>query len=93
MSLREKKQSISFVLAHLLGRPVAWDVDAPRKIHVFDADEPERKKITRAVESIRTQIQRDIGGRLDLVFHSTDETTKAYPEIRMVFSEAEASSP
>jgi len=90
MSLRKKKQSISYVLAHLLGRPIAWDVDAPRKIHVFDADESERKKITDAIEAIRTQIQRDIGGRLDVIFHSMEETTRAYPEIRMAYSEAEA---
>jgi hypothetical protein len=77
---RSKKQYLATKLAELLSRPVGWDKDSPRTLHVFNTDEEHRKDITQLFETYRVDIEKGLGGSLQFVFHSSLETQLMYPE-------------
>jgi hypothetical protein len=79
--IRARKQSFTQLVARLLQKPAGWDVDNPRRLHVFFAEPSDRKECMRIINTFRKGIERDIGGTLDVSFHSAEESTRLYPEI------------
>lgn len=73
------------------GRPTRWgpsstavgDYDGrERTLEVFDADAGEQRALLRRLRDMRPDLERAIGGPLVIVFHTTSETNRLYPEIR-----------
>jgi len=75
----------------LEGRPVRWmpssravgDYDGrERTLEVFEADPREQLDLLRRLRDVRPDIERAIGGPLVVLFHTSAETQRLYPEVR-----------
>ena len=72
------------------GRPVRWtptdvavgDYDGrDRTLEIFNADVREQLTLLRALRPARSVIERAIGGPLVVLFHTSSETQRLYPEM------------
>jgi hypothetical protein len=72
------------------GRPVAWagvravgDYDGrERALDVFNADARDQLELLTRFRSLRSEVEAALGGSLIVLFHTTAETTRLYPEIQ-----------
>lgn len=78
------------VSAVLGGRPTRWapadrlvgDYDGrERTLEIFDADPSDQRRLLRQLRSLRPEIEETVGGPLIVLFHTTIETARLYPEI------------
>lgn len=86
------REQISDRVSDLLeGRPTRWlpgsgavgDYDGrERTLEVFEADPREQLDLLRRLREVRPEIEQAIGGPLVIVFHTSAETQRLYPEIR-----------
>jgi hypothetical protein len=73
------------------GRPVAWagsravgDYDGrERTLDVFNADARDQLNLLTRFRGLRPEIEAALGGPIIVLFHTTAETTRLYPEILM----------
>jgi len=71
------------------GRPVAWagpravgDYDGrERTLDVFNADARDQLDLLTRFRGLRPEIEAALGGPIIVLFHTTTETTRLYPEI------------
>ncbi len=52
-----------------------------RTLEVFNADVPEQRTLLRELRLARSEIERAIGGPLVVLFHTSSETERLYPEM------------
>jgi hypothetical protein len=72
------------------GRPVAWagsravgDYDGcERTLDVFNADARDQLELLTRFRGLRPEIEAALGGPIIVLFHTTAETARLYPEIR-----------
>jgi len=72
------------------GRPVAWadsravgDYDGrERALDVFNAEARDQLELLTRFRPLRPEIEAVLGGPIIVLFHTTAETTRLYPEIR-----------
>lgn len=76
----------------LEGRPTRWmpgsravgDYDGrERTLEVFEADPREQLDLLRRLRGVRPEIEQAIGGPLVVLFHTSAETQRLYPEVRV----------
>lgn len=74
------------------GRPTRWLSDAravgdfdgrERTLEVFGADADDQRALLRRLRPMRPEIEQALGGPLVVVFHTTDESVRLYPEIEL----------
>jgi hypothetical protein len=73
------------------GRPVAWagsravgDYDGrERTLDVFNADARDQLDLLTRFRDLRPEIEAALGGPIIVLFHTTRETTRLYPERQM----------
>ena len=75
----------------LEGRPTRWvpsamavgDYDGrERTLEVFEADAREQRALLRRLRDVRPDLERAIGGPLVILFHTSSETQRLYPQVR-----------
>ena len=72
------------------GRPVAWagsrtvgDYDGrERTLDVFNADARDQLELLTRFRGVRAEVEAALGGPIIVLFHTTAETTRLYPEIQ-----------
>jgi hypothetical protein len=73
------------------GRPTRWmsgsgaigDYDGrERTLEVFEADPREQLDLLRRLREVRPELELAIGGPLVIVFHTSAETERLYPDVR-----------
>jgi hypothetical protein len=73
------------------GRPTRWmpgsrtigDFDGhERTLEVFEANAREQLDLLFRLRDVRAELERAIGGPLVIVFHTSAETQRLYPEVR-----------
>ena len=71
------------------GRPIAWaglravgDYDGrERTLDVFNADARDQLELLTRFRPLRPEVEAALGGPIIVLFHTTAETTRLYPEI------------
>lgn len=72
------------------GRPVAWagvravgDYDGrERTLDVFNADARDQLELLTRFRGLRSEVEAALDGPIIVLFHTTAETTRLYPEIQ-----------